>query len=101
MFIGIIEKDGERTARTYYNHAKWHSDIFCPIYDDCWTIEFKIKGSSYAERKEYLRNIAVDYSLIESELNLYWSELATIQDFFRTNGKRYGLLKEFSENAIC
>lgn len=100
MFIGIIEKDGERTARTYYNHAEWHSDTFCPLYD-YWTIDFKIKGKNYAERKECLRNIAVDYSLIESELNLYWSELATIQDFFRANGKRYGLLKEFSENAIC
>lgn len=100
MFIGIIEKENAIEAKTYYNHEEWHKDTFCPLYH-YWTIEFKIKGSSYAERKEHLRNIAIAYSNIAGELNLYWSELFNIQNFFEKNGKRYGLLNELKENAIC
>lgn len=100
MFIGIIEKDGQTNAKLYYSFDEWHKDTFCP---DCdyWTIPFKIRGNNYNQRKERLREIARDYSLIAGDLTLYWSEFAEITDFFRRNGRKYGCLKEFHENAIC
>ena len=65
-------------------------------------IPLVVSGRSYQERKGDLQNKAIEWS---NSVGQYpkWSygELATIQGFFETNGKRYGLLKEFRENAIC
>ena len=61
-----------------------------------------VSGKTYQERKNDLQNKAIEWS---NSVGQYpkWSygELATIQGFFETNGRRYGLLKEFQENAIC
>lgn len=65
-------------------------------------IPFKVSGKTYAERKADIEAKAIDWS---NNLGEYpaWSygELADIQEFFEKNGKRYGLLREFRENAIC
>lgn len=65
-------------------------------------IPFKISGKTYQERKADLQDKAITWS---NDLNLYpcWSygELADISEFFETNARRYGLLQEFKENAIC
>ena len=58
------------------------------------------KGKTYAEKKDYLRELAIDFQSNFS--SLCWSEfeLAVIRNYFYVNGKRYGLLKEFKENGI-
>ena len=56
---------------------------------------------TYAERKEAARQEAIDWQLDFGNHNYSYSELADYQDHFRSLGKRYGLLKEFRENAIC
>lgn len=62
---------------------------------------------NYQERKETARQKAIDWQLEASdwqleasEQSLSYGELAAIGDFFYKLGKRYGLLKEFRENAI-
>ena len=61
-----------------------------------------ISGKSYQERKVDLHNKAVEWSNTQGSYPRWsYSELGEIQDFFEKNGKRYGLLKEFQENAIC
>ena len=65
---------------------------------------FKLCGHTYTERKENLRNLAIDFQAAQSEesnLQLSYMEAAKSADFFRKNGRRYGLLREFQENAIC
>ena len=57
------------------------------------------KQSYYKKRKAEVRAEAVEYSYSEEELS--YGELADKQDYFRRLGKRYGLLREFKENAIC
>lgn len=61
-----------------------------------------VSGKSYQERKADLKEKAIEWS---NSVGQYpkWSygELAIIEGFFETNGRRYGLLKEFQENAIC
>lgn len=32
---------------------------------------------------------------------LAWNQAAAIANYFEENGRRYGLLKDFRENAIC
>ena len=53
----------------------------------------------YKKRKAEVREEAIEYSYSDEELS--YGELAEIQDYFRRLGKRYGLLREFRENAIC
>lgn len=65
-------------------------------------IPMTISGKTYQDRKEDLRNKAIEWS---NTLGYYpaWSygELADIQGYFENGGKKYGLLAEFHENAIC
>ena len=42
--------------------------------------------------------MAIDWQLTEN--NVSYAELAAIGEYFHKLGKRFGLLKEFKENAI-
>lgn len=55
----------------------------------------------YSTLKEAARSLAVDFSLTFSEVSLYQSELIDLCALFEALGRRYGLLTEFRENAIC
>lgn len=59
------------------------------------------KINNYQKNKERTRQKAIEFSNSFSEGKVYYySELAEIQSYFETQGKRYGLLTEFRENAI-
>ena len=65
-------------------------------------IPLTVSGNTYQARKQDLYNKAVEWSNNLGEYpNWSYGELADISDFFYTNGRRYGLLTEFRENAIC
>lgn len=51
--------------------------------------------------KMLLRAIAQQWQEDFANFNYSYSELAEWQNFFEEYGKKYGLLKEFHENAIC
>ena len=55
---------------------------------------------TYQERKERAREIAIDWQLNEAEKPMYMSEYAEIGEYFYRLGRRFGLLREFRENAI-
>lgn len=61
----------------------------------------------YNYNKNRIRDLAIEYSnhsgkfeWIDKE-GISWGGVAILSDYFYKNGKRYGLLKEFRENAIC
>jgi len=56
---------------------------------------------TYAERKERAREKAIDWQLNESNKPMSWGEVAEWSNYFEKLGRRYGLLREFRENAIC
>lgn len=56
---------------------------------------------TYAERKENVRNEAIDWQIWAAENPMSWGELFAWEQHFEKLGKRYGLLKEFRENGIC
>lgn len=65
-------------------------------------IPLVVSGRSYQERKADLQEKAIEWSNTQGSYGAWsYGELATIQDFFERNGRRYGLLKEFQENCIC
>ena len=55
---------------------------------------------TYKELKEEAREKAIDWQLEFSQNNHYMSEYVYWEEKFTKLGKRYGLLKEFRENAI-
>ena len=57
--------------------------------------------ANYQERKEQIRNEAIDWQNGFANCSLSYGELASAQDYFETMGRRYGLLTEFRENGIC
>ena len=54
----------------------------------------------YQNRKEEVRQEAIDWQLDFENQNYYWSDIVYWGDYFYKLGKRYGLLKEFRENGI-
>lgn len=56
---------------------------------------------TYKERKEEIRQQAIDWQLDFNNHNYSYYDLMMWGDYFYKNGKRYGLLKEFKENGIC
>ena len=101
MFIGKYEQNGEIFNNIYYNWNAWQSDTFSPVTKNIELLEFKIGGKTYEERQNNLQQLAIDYQLQFSWLPWSYGELAEIQNYFERNARKYGLLKEFKENAIC
>lgn len=56
--------------------------------------------TNYQRRKEAARQEAVDWQIESAEQNLSYGELFEIGNYFYKLGKRFGLLREFRENAI-
>ena len=101
MFIGKFELDNKVYNSLYYDYRTWYENTFSVNSSNFETLDFKISGYNYRERKENLEELAIEWSLHFSNLSWSYSELAEIEDWFYKNAKRYGLLKEFKENGIC
>ena len=57
--------------------------------------------NKYQQMKEKVRNEAIEWQMDFENHNYSYGELSVFQNYFETMGKRYGLLREFKENAIC
>lgn len=105
MFIGVYKLDGQDNFNIYYKcregYDEWHKDTFSPTCEDIAILDFKISGKTYRERQGSLRDLAIDWQHNFCSYSWSYGELAEIQGYFYENGKRYGLLREFHENAIC
>lgn len=105
MFLAKYELDNKEYNYIYCNNMngwdQYHKDTFSPDTKDIELLILKVSGKNYEDRKSYLQDLAINYSNNFASLSWSYGELINIQDFFFKNGKRYGLLKEFKENAIC
>ncbi|HUS51182.1 MAG TPA: hypothetical protein VMZ91_13525 [Candidatus Paceibacterota bacterium] len=64
------------------------------------TFAVKFKTIPEIRSKEEAREIAINYQMWASRGNLSYGEIAEHQKYFKTIGKKFGLIKEFKENAI-
>lgn len=105
MFIAIF-KDNERNeekARVYqdWEQDQFIRDSFSPVYD-IEILPFIASGKTYSEKKNHVRDLAIEYSNIQYLLgNLTWKEFSDITEWFHKMGERYHLLPEFAENSLC
>ena len=103
FFARFKDANGAEHAELYYGHYGWdqyYRNTFNPLTETINFVEFKISGRDYKSRKSSLENIAIEWSYCDSS-GLYMSEYIAITEWFYRNGKRYGLLTDFRENAIC
>lgn len=95
------EENGKPTGTlyhgTYADALKW---VFSHGLRGAQMIVFRLKGYDYRSYQRSLRTLAINFQMLD-EGGLSYGEIAEIQDFFRTYGKRYGLLRDFRENGIC
>lgn len=103
MFYAIIEnQNGERTGKLYTSQSEFIKDTFNPFFKPVFQLNFKVTGKTYQEKKESVRNIAAEWSTnVTTVDDLSWLECMAIANWFWKQGGRFGLLKEFQENAIC
>lgn len=105
MFIGFYRLDNKEYFDIYYKNSlgyeEWHKNTFNPNVEDITILDFKIGGKDYQERKENLKELAINWQLYFAGLEWSYGELMAIGNYFYENGKKYGLLKEFKENCIC
>lgn len=102
MFFGVFELDKTIHSGFYDSWLTWHSDTFSPDTEVLLIIDFKVSGSDYAARKENVRDKARDFQSLFSlyGVSMSYGELQCFCDYFTTQGKRYGLLREFRENGV-
>ena len=102
-FLAVYEDaDKNRDCGIYYNYEAYFKDTFCPDTRIIFTLDMSVSGRTYTERKADLESKAIDYSNNMSEIYpISQGEIAEIENFFATNGKRYGLLTDFRMNCIC
>lgn len=81
------------TISAYYNAT------FSPATKEVAFIEFKVGGKTYQDRKENVRQKAIEFSNFNFP-GLFFSEMIWIENWFKKQAERYGLLEEFRENAI-
>ena len=106
MFYAVIKTptDNEPKANLYFFIREYYRDTFSPDAETIALIGFGVHGKTYAERKAYLTNLALEWTAADTECQgggLSFGEYAFITNWFAKMGKRYGLLQEFRENGIC
>ena len=84
----------------FFSFEEFHKATFSPSVEVDSVVLGRLKGKTYAEKKEEVRQKAIDLQYCD-EGGLSYGELSFIYDYFETYGKRYGLLREFKENGIC
>lgn len=100
MILAVMRDDYDRFLVWYESWADLHTDTFNSGIEIEWCWDGKAHGKSYAERKSFVREKAIDYSntwVFEAS----YRAVANAEDLFEKAGKRYGLLTEFRENGIC
>lgn len=78
------------------NKVSWNPTV---EFDFDFVVFGNLKGKTYAEKKQEVRDKAIEFQRID-EGGLSYGEYAMIAEYFETYGKRYGLMREFKNEGI-
>lgn len=96
FIVATIEGNTSIYDYAGFNSASWNPNV---EYDFDFVVFGKLKGKTYAEKQEEVRQKAKDLQAID-EGGLSYGEYAMIAEYFETYGKRYGLLRELKNEGI-
>lgn len=100
FYAKFRNEEGQEIGKLYDLWDEYHADTFSPEVEPLTVIDFSVKGKNYRERQSSVETTARDFQAADIG-GLFMSDYARIGEWFITQGKRYGLLKEFRENAVC
>ena len=95
MIFAVIDN----IASVFSTLPEYHAATFSPDRDISAVIPLKVHGSTYAQRRESLRNLAIDVQSADNG-GLSCGEYAILAAYFTRMGRYYGLLREFREEGI-
>ena len=98
-YIAITEDAFFRMICKYELSQDW-TNLFT-VNREIKYLTVKKKLSAYEKAKTALREFAMNWQYDFERFTWYYSEIAEMQAFFETYGRKYGLLREFRENGIC
>ena len=100
-YAAYIDAKGQEHGMMFDSETinRYYNVTFSPDTKEVALITFRVSGKTYQDRKEDVRQKAIDFQRYDFP-GLFASEIAWIVKWFITQGKRYGLLEEFRENAI-
>lgn len=103
MIYAVTERGPESGKFTSFETwDAYHAATFSPYKNDkVFSIPAFIPGRTYAERKHAAENALHRAAEIMSAPGITWAELAAIKAEAERIARRYGLLREARENAIC
>ena len=93
--------DGKIDKMLLYNDYDYKCII--KAYKLLELITLEVKGKTYTEKSNCLRDLAIDYQLFNTsdcDIDLSIQDMNSICSWFEQKAKLYGLTNEFRENAI-
>lgn len=103
VFARIKTADGVIEDNLYINMGHLGHELLVNKETMLDVLRLEVRGKRYEEKKDNLREVAIEFQMMddgESDIQLSMSERAAIEDWFRMNAGRYGLVEEFSVNGI-
>jgi hypothetical protein len=100
MIYAVLKQGNDETANLFFRWEDFHKATFNPEVEPICIIELGHVKGNYQDKKAAIEDKAIEYSNNQYP-GLSYGELFEIESYFRSYGKRYGLLSEFRENAIC
>lgn len=100
IFAVVRDGNGRESSALYQSWRDFHAAMFAPETDVIAVHRLTIYGRTYRQRKNSLRNLAINIQAADNG-GLSYGEIAELQGFFAEHGRKLGLLREFRENAVC
>ena len=99
MIFANLSAEGKTAAFLFRSWDEYRSVATDDSVTATDIIPLVIHGRTYMERKNSLRNLAIDVQAADNG-GMSYGECCDLANFFDAQGRRYGLLGEFRENAI-
>ena len=100
LYFGTCMIDGSVMGWVFGSRDDLHKQIEINDSTILFETNFVVHGSNYKDKKESARALAIDIQGALSESSVSWWEHSLITKKLYSIGKRFGLIKEFKENAI-
>jgi len=95
MIFAVIDD----TASIFTTWPEYHAATFSPDCAISACIPLQLHGSTYAQRRDSLRDTAQAIQTADNG-GMSWAEVAALGDWLTRQARRYGLLTEFRDNGI-
>lgn len=100
FYAHYIDANGQERSELLDDWSQFYKDTFSPDAHILYIIDFNLHGKDYLSRKAELSELAKCFQFYCAP-GLSYIEMSRICDWFSRYGKRYGLLRDFMENAVC